>query len=246
MSFRAVIVEDEPLARSRLSHLLQPHGDINVVGQSDNVREGAEIVESQQPDILFLDIEMPQASGFDLLHAINRGLRPVVIFTTAHPEFALKGFEVSAADYLVKPFDQERLSRALERARRLLATGEHPVTPEIPRGSRRERFAVRARGEIVFVKAVNIDWISAEGNYARLHAGEVTYLVRESMQRLEETLDPALFARVHRSVIVNLDRVRKLVSTPDGSYSIVLATGASVPLGASYRGKLEQVLGQKL
>lgn len=247
MMLRALIVEDEPLARSRLSFLLQPHADIEVVGQSDNVTEAVRLVEAQQPDLLFLDIEMPQSNGFDLLHAINREVKPVVIFTTAHAEFALKAFEVSAADYLVKPFDQERLTRALERARRLLDSGTPAEEVHRPPASgHRERFAVRARGEIVFVKATNIDWISAEGNYARLHAGDVTYLVRESMQHLEETLDASLFTRVHRSAIVNLDRVRKLVSTPDGSYSIVLATGAAVPLGASYRWKLEQVLGQKL
>lgn len=244
MTLRVLIVEDEPLARSRLLYLLGAYDDVRVVGQCESAFEAAKLVEAERPDILFLDIQMPKASGFDLLHALPDDQRPVVIFTTAHAEHAAKAFELDAADYLVKPFDGERLGRALDRARRVIGSAGKAEAPKAT-PTRRDRFAVRAKGEIFFVKASNIEWIAAEGNYVRLHSGQVSYLVRQSMQRIEEMLDPTLFARVHRSAIVNLDRVRKLVANVDGSYAVVLATGTTVPLGASYRARLEDVLGEK-
>ncbi|MDQ3282107.1 MAG: LytTR family DNA-binding domain-containing protein [Acidobacteriota bacterium] len=243
MSLRALIVEDEPLARARLRTLLASERDLAVVGEAENARAAAELVGVLRPDVVFLDIHMPQENGLELLRTLDPAQRPVVIFTTAHPEYALDAFEVSAADYLVKPLDGERVSRAVERARRFIAGGRATVKRAT---NRRERFAVRTRGEIVFVKASQIDWISAEGNYARLHSGEGSYLMRESMQSIEESLDPSMFIRVHRSAIVNLERVRKLITSADGTPSIVLSTGESVPLGPSYRGRLEEVLGQKL
>lgn len=239
----AVIVEDEPLALARLSRLLQLHDDVRVVGEAGNVADAMTLIEAHAPQLLFLDIEMPSANGFELLHAIDSEPRPVVIFTTAHQEFAHKAFEVNAADYLVKPFDDERLSRAMERARRFLAA---PLDSPAPPHRHRERYAVRVRGEIVLVNAADVEYVSAEGNYARLHAGEKSYLIRDSMQRLEESLDPALFARVHRSAIVNLTRVKKLVLERDGSYEIVLASGATVPVGATYRSRVEQFVGEEL
>ena len=242
-ALRAVIVEDEPLALARLSRLLQRHDDVEVVGEAGNAADAIDLIQAHAPELLFLDIEMPRANGFELLHALEHEPRPVVIFTTAHQEFAHKAFEVNAADYLVKPFDDERLSRAMERARRFLAT---PAESPAPPARHRERYAVRVRGEIVLVNAADVEWVSAEGNYARLHAGEKSYLIRDSMQRLEESLDPALFARVHRSAIVNLTRVKKLVLERDGSYEIVLASGAAVPVGATYRARVEQFVGEEL
>lgn len=243
MSLRALIVEDEPLARARLRTLIGVDHGVAVVGEAENARAAAELVDQLRPDLLFLDIHMPEDDGLDLLRNLDPLSRPVVIFTTAHPEHALDAFELSAADYLVKPLDRERVAQAIERARRFIAGGRAAAQRTTPR---RERFAVRTRGEIVFVKASQIDWVSAEGNYARLHSGELSYLLRESMQSIEDSLDASTFIRVHRSAIVNLDRVRKLVTTADGTPSIVLATGASVPLGPSYRGRLEEVMGQKL
>jgi two-component system LytT family response regulator len=214
-----------------------------VIGEAENVRAAAELVDQLRPDLVFLDIHMPEDDGLDLLRNLAPSERPVVIFTTAHPEHALDAFDFSAADYLVKPLDQERVARAIERARRFIAGGRAAQPRTI---TRRERFAVRTRGEIVFIKSAQIDWISAEGNYVRLHSGELSYLLRESMQSIEDSLDATTFIRVHRSAIVNLDRVRKLVTSADGTPSIVLSTGDSIPLGPSYRGRLEEVLGQKL
>lgn len=244
MTLRAIIVEDEPLARARLRALLAPDQTVVVVAEADNARTGAELIRQLQPDVLFLDIHMPEISGLDLARSIEPGTRPAVVFITAHPEYALDAFDTNAADYLVKPLDGERVARALERVRRFIAGGSAAAqTRHVPR---RTRFAVRTRGEIVFVKVSQIDWIAAEGNYVRLHAGEASYLLRESMQSMEDALDPVTFIRVHRSAIVNLDRVRKLVTTPDGSAGIVLSTGATVPLGPTYRIRLEDALGQKL
>lgn len=243
-ALRAVIVEDEPLALARLSRLLETHEDVEVVGEAGNVTDAMTLIRRHAPELLFLDIEMPRGNGFELLHALEHEPRPVVIFTTAHQEFAHKAFEVNAADYLVKPFDDERLSRAMERARRFLTAP--PSGPAAPPSRHRERYAVRVRGEIVLVNAADVEWVSAEGNYARLHVGDKSYLIRDSMQRLEESLDPAIFARVHRSAIVNLTRVKKLVLERDGSYEIVLASGATVPVGATYRSRVEQYVGEEL
>jgi two-component system LytT family response regulator len=245
MSLRAFIVEDEPLARERLNALLrESDGDVTVVGEAENARAAALQIEQLRPDLLFVDIERPEENGIDFVRGIDRDERPVVIFTTAHPQYALEAFDVSAADYLIKPLGRERVSRALDRARRLIAGGRVPVRI---RGARmRERFAVRTRGEIVFIKTDQIDWIAADGNYSRIHAAGETYVIREALQSVEATLDPAAFIRVHRSAIVNLDRVRKLVNAPDGSASIVLSTDDAVPLGRSYRARLEEIFGQKL
>jgi two-component system, LytTR family, response regulator len=243
---RTLIADDEPLARTRIRLLLKTHADVEVIAECSNGREAAQLVRQEKPDLLFLDIEMPELDGFDVLGE-NAGepRQPVLIFVTAHDEFALEAFEANAVDYLVKPFDQERFDRALERARRFLAEARLPASPT--RAERaRERFAVRGRGQIVFVKAINVDWIGAEGNYARLYTREASYLIRESLQHLEETLDASTFIRVHRSAIVNVDRIGKLVPGPEGTYSIVLQNEVSIPLGPTFRPRLESLLGQKL
>lgn len=245
MTLRALIVDDEPLARTRLRSLLATtRTGVAVIAEAENARAAAELIEQLHPDLLFLDIQMPEEGGLELLRALEPAERPAIIFTTAHPEYALDAFELSAADYVVKPFDEERVVRATERARRFIAGGRAVTRPT---GTlRRERFAVRIRDEIVFVKAADVDWIAAEGNYVRLHCGTRSYLLRESMQSMEEALEAASFIRVHRSAIVNLDRVRKLVTSADNTPAIVLSTGASIPLGPSYRSRLEEALGQKL
>jgi len=242
---RALIADDEPLARTRIQLLLKPHADVEVIAECSNGREAAELIRQEKPDLLFLDVEMPELNGFAVLEE-TAAAPPVVIFVTAHDEFALDAFEANAVDYLVKPFDQERFDRALERARRFLSEERRPAPPQQRQERTRERFAVRARGQIVFLKAVNIDWIGAEGNYARLYTREGSYLIRESLQHLEETLDAATFVRVHRSAIVNVDRIGKLVPGPEGTFSIVLLNEVSIPLGPTFRPKLESLLGQKL
>ncbi len=209
-----------------------------MVAECGGALEAAALLRNEPVALLLLDIEMPGASGFDMLHSIES--KPAIVFITAHEEFALDAFEANAVDYLVKPFPQERLDRALWRARRFIE-GRSATRPAGAR--RRERFAVRVRGEVVFIKVAAIDWIAAQGNYVCLHAGGESYLHRESLQSLAAELDPALFLRVHRSAIVNIERVRKLVPAADGSLSIVLQNADTVPLGPSYRTAVEEALG---
>ena len=239
---RTLIIDDEPLARSRVRAMLDVHTDIEVVAECGSAAETSALLREQPAALLMLDIEMPGATGFDFLRTMPIEQRPAVVFVTAHEQFALAAFEANAVDYLVKPFSQERLDRALWRVRRFIE-GKSAARPLAAR--RRERFAVRVRNEVVFVKVSSIDWIAAQGNYVRLHAGAESHLLRESLQNIVTELDPAVFLRVHRSAIVNIERVRKLVPAADGSLSIVLQNATAVPLGPSYRAAVEEALGEK-
>lgn len=244
---RVLIVDDEPLARTRVRLMLAHHSDIEVVAECSTGREAVEVAAVEHPSLLFVDVDMPDVDGFEMLAALPRAEPTAVVYFTAHTEFALRAFEANAIDYLVKPFSQERFDRAVHRARGLLggaATMSRVLSPDKTR--HRERFAVRMRGQILFVKAASIDWIAAESNYARLYIGDQSYLIRESLQSLEGVLNPALFVRVHRSAIVNIERVRRLVPGEDASFSIVLVTEARIPLGPTFRERLENVLGLKL
>jgi two-component system, LytTR family, response regulator len=243
---RTLIIDDEPLARSRIRAMLAGHPDIDVVAECGAASEATAVLRSESAALLLLDIEMPGASGFEILRTTSIESRPAVVFVTAHEEFALDAFEANAVDYLVKPFSQERLDRALWRARRFIE-GKRAARPVGSAGARRwrERFAVRIRGEVVFIKVSSIDWIAAAGNYVRLHCGNESPLLRESLQNIVHELDPAVFLRVHRSAIVNIERVRKLVPAADGSLSIILHNAVAIPLGPTYRASLEEALGEK-
>jgi two-component system LytT family response regulator len=242
---RTLIIDDEPLARTRIRSMLTGHPDIDVVAECSAASEAANVLRNEPASLLLLDIEMPSSSGFDLLRTTPAETRPAVVFVTAHEEFALDAFEANAVDYLVKPFSQERLDRALWRVRRFIE-GKGAMRPAASSARRwRERFGVRFRGEVVVIKVSAIDWIAAAGNYVQIHAGTDSHLLRESLQNIALELDPAVFLRVHRSAIVNLERVKKLVPVADGSLSIVLSNGTAVPLGPTYRAGLEEALGEK-
>ncbi len=215
---RALIAEDEPLARRRLERLLRKRDDIEVVGAARDGDETLALVAALAPDLLFLDIQMPGLGGFDVLREIGGAGRPHVIFTTAYDQFALRAFEVHALDYLLKPFDQSRLGAALDRALPLIhhSMGGSEWT---------QRFVVKSAGRILFLRADEIDWISAADNYVYLHAGGAAHLVRTTLKSIEEKLDPRRFARVHRSTIVNLDAVRELAGG-----EVVLRDGTRLPV----------------
>ncbi len=238
---RTLIIDDEPLARSRVRAMLASHPDIDVVAECGSAGEAETLMRNERAALLLLDIEMPGASGFEILKSTAIGSGPAIVFVTAHDEFALDAFEANAIDYLVKPFSQERLDRALWRVRRFVE-GKGMTRP-----SRRfrERFGVRVRGEVVFVRVSSIDWIAGAGNYVRLYTGGESHLLRESLQNLAAELDPAVFLRIHRSAIVNIERVKKLVPAPDGSLSIILQDATAVPLGPTYRAALEEALEEK-
>lgn len=227
-TIRAMIVDDEPLARSNVAVLLRRDPEIEVVAECGSGAEAVADIRRVKPDLLFLDVQMPEIDGFDVLEMLGGAMPAAVIFVTAYDQYALRAFEAGALDYLLKPFDNARFERALERAKLRIAGA---------RGSVRkiERLAVKSAGEVAFIKIAEIDWIEAADYYSCLHVGTKTHMLRRSMAELESELDPAVFCRVHRSSIVNLERVRGLKVSEDGEHDILLENGERVRLSRRYR-----------
>jgi two-component system, LytTR family, response regulator len=255
---RAIIADDEPPARRRIRALLQGEEDVEVVAECRDGREAIAAVEAQAPDLLFLDVQMPEADGFDVVAALGAERLPAVVFVTAYDEYALRAFEVHALDYLLKPFDRERFRAALDRARgevrrhRQRTAGDGEVDRRVqdlieslraPGAGYLRRIPVRSGGRIRFVEAEEIDYLEAEGNYVRIHAGERSFLIRDSLGDLETRLDPARFLRIHRGTIVRTDRIREMEPLFRGEYLIVLESGARVQSSRRCRAKLHQALG---
>lgn len=256
---RVLIVDDERLARRRLLRLLEGRSGIGEVGEATNGLEAVRVIEADRPDLVFLDIQMPDLDGFGVVETIGPEAMPLVIFVTAYDQYALDAFEVSACDYLLKPFENSRFEAALERAlARLAEHRSHSLYERLSclldghrlsRGAEptagegepfRRRFTLHRRGEIFFLPVDDVDWIGAEGAYVRLHTGERSHLVRGTLGRLENELDPARYVRIHRSTIVRIDRVEALRPLTHGEYRVVLRSGAELKLSRSYR----QVLGR--
>lgn len=228
---RALVVDDEPLARSNVLLLLRDNPDVEIIGEYGTAREGLEAIRQHKPDLVFLDVRMPEYDGFDILEMLGGEAPPSVIFVTAYDEYALKAFEAGALDYLLKPFSNTRFARALDRARQRVATRKIPA--------RLDRIGVKSPGGVTFLNAAEIDWIEAADYYASLHVGHKTHLLRRSMNELESDLDPERFCRIHRSTIVNLDRVRELRFGGEGEYEILLADGTRLRLSRRYRKDLQ-------
>lgn len=256
-----VIVDDEPLGRSSLRRLLEAHHDIAIVAECRDGSEAVRAITALGPDIVFLDIQMPELDGFGVIREVGPERMPAVVFVTAYDEFAVRAFEVQALDYLVKPFSDERFEAALARAtehlagahtvgwaRRLAAlveqaTLEGPSTETAPH-EYTTRFLVTTGNRAVVVPAEDVDWIEASNYYAALRVGPKRYLVRESMNALEAQLDPRQFLRVHRSAIVKVERVRELERLPDASFVVVLEGGVRIPVSRTRRRRVEAVLGR--
>jgi two-component system, LytTR family, response regulator len=232
----ALIVDDEPLARSNLSVLLRADPDIGAVRDCGSGAEALGEIRVAKPDLLFLDVQMPECDGFDVLEMLGSDLPPAIVFVTANDQYALRAFEAGALDYLLKPFDNARFELALGRAKQRIRRGED-------RTKRLERVAIKSAGQVCFVKVSEIDWIEAADYYACLHVGARSHLLRRSLAELEEDLDPNMFCRVHRSGIVNLERVRGLKLGEDGEHEVVLENGARVRLSRRYRKHLEERMG---
>ncbi len=221
---RALIVDDEPLARSNVALLLARDPAIAVVGQCGSAEEALAALPAARPDLVFLDIEMPECDGFELLERLGTAPPFAVVFVTAHHRFALRAFEVGALDYLLKPFDDQRFERVLERVKeRLRLPGET------------HRFIIRSGNALEVVKFADVDWIEASDYYASLHAGSRAHMLRRSLSELEGELAPHGFQRIHRSAIVNLARLRALELGKDGEYEVVLETGQRLRMSRSYR-----------
>lgn len=249
---RVVIVDDEPVAREGLRLWLATEPDVTIAGEAGSPAEAIALVLRERPDLLFLDVQMPEGDGFDVVEAIAREHLPEVIFVTAHERHALRAFDVSALDFLLKPVREDRFRVALDRARKEIARGEAREGParlsallDHVRGSREsggtrrvERFAVRTRDRFVIVPASEVRWISAAGNYAELHVAGGTHLVRTTLADLELGLDPAVFARIHRGTLVRLDIVREVAPSTHGDYDVILDDGTTLRLSRRFRSRL--------
>jgi two-component system LytT family response regulator len=225
---RALIVDDEPLARTNIRILLRQHPEIEIAGESGSGEDAVEQIRRTEPDLVFLDVQMPECDGFDVLEMLGSKAPPSVIFVTAHDEYALRAFEAGALDYLLKPFTDERFDRAVSRAKEKL---------QQPR--KVERITLKQGNQVLFVRPEDIDWIEAADYYACLHVGAKSHLVRRSLADLEQDLDPAVFRRSHRSAIVNVRRLRALQLNRNGECEAVLENGATVPVSRRYRRQLE-------
>jgi two-component system LytT family response regulator len=243
-TLRVMVVEDHVLARERLVGLLQEHPGVEVVAACEHGLEAVERIPAVEPDLVFLDVQMPEMSGFDVIDAITVERMPPVVFVTAFDSYALRAFEVHAFDYLLKPFGRERLGRVVERARRGLPRRSETQTrlnallgaPEV--AGQRERLVVRSGGRVLFIRREEVEWVEADGNYARLHTSKGPLYVRERMTDLEQRLGPA-FARIHRSSLVNLHGVLELQLVRGGDYDVVMRSGVRLRVTRLHRPTLE-------
>ena len=251
MTSRVLVADDEPLARERIRGMLARLPAYEIVAECGDGASTVEAILRERPDIVLLDIRMPELDGFEVLAALE-GIEaaPAVVFTTAHSEYAVRAFEVRAADYLLKPFDRARFERALVSAAERRARAPAQVDEELRailgslRASERypPRFLVRAAGEMYFVRAADIDWVDAQGNYVRLHIAGRTHLLRNTMKEFAAKLDPALFVRIHRSAIVNIDRVARLEPYVHGEYVITLRDGTRLTSSRAHSEALHALL----
>jgi two-component system, LytTR family, response regulator len=242
-ALRAVIVDDEPLARQYVKDLLAADRDVEVVGECGNPREAAALLAREPSDLLFLDVEMPEGDGFTLLSSLPTP-PPVVVFVTAHERHAVRAFEVQAFDYLLKPFDDERFSQVLSRAKRrvhndrrdeMLSELKQMVGEMKSRDQYLERILVRTGERSIFVPAADVQWVEAEANYVRIHTSAAAHLLRDSISAIEERLDPRRFRRIHRSAIVNLDHVQELQPWFHGEHRLILKNGTELRVSRTYR-----------
>ena len=263
---RVLVVDDEPLARQRILDMLRGEQGIEIVGEADNGNDAVSAIRDQHPDLVFLDVQMPGRTGLDVVRDVGPAHMPLTIFVTAYDQHALKAFEVAAVDYLVKPFDDERFEQALARARRMLELKQvdklRSRLLEVLQGNDREdrapertdgtparageyleRIPVEMRGKVRVVPAAEVEFIVASGPYAELYSGDRKYVIRESMQNLEDRLDPNVFIRTHRSVIVRIDLIDTLHKGPGGDYEVQLKSGRRLRVSRSRLEALEKKLG---
>jgi two-component system, LytTR family, response regulator len=254
-AIRVVIVDDEPPGRMLVRKMLLRSSEFEIVGECENGYEAISRIREARPDLVFLDVQMPEVDGFGVIEALKTERLPHIIFVTAYDQYAVRAFDVHALDYLLKPFDQERFAEALERAKRqmlgddsgdvnnrilaLLAEGRAPA-------AHLDRLIIKTEGRVFFLKTDEVEWIEAEGNYVALHAGKNKYLFREAISTLAERLDPRKFQRIQRSTIVNIECIRELQPWFRGDYKVVLRDGTELKLSHRYRDNLTRFLGGSL
>lgn len=234
LNIQALIVDDEPLARSNLKVLLGRDTDVESIRECGSGEEAVARIRTARPDLVFLDVQMPECGGFDVLKILEDDESlPVIVFVTAHDEYALRAFDAGALDYLLKPFDDARFHLAMQRAKQKISAKEAPPPKETP------RLTVRSAGQVAYVQIPDIDWIEAADYYVCLHVGAKTHLLRKSMAELERELDAHIFCRIHRSTIVNLRRVRALKADEAGEYEVILDGGQKLRLSRRFRKDLQ-------
>lgn len=241
---KTIIVDDEPLARKRVSQLLKKEPDVEIIAECGDGRAAISAIKEQQPDLIFLDVQMPEVSGFDVLRELQTDLAPAVIFVTAYDQFTVQAFDAHAVDYLLKPFGEERFRQAISRARQQIKAKTENHSDErfslllehlkLNKGFL-ERLIVNHKNRLIIIPIGDVDWIETYGNYLKIHSGEKTYLVRETMNNLAARIDPAKFLRIHRSTLVNLDRIKELQPMFGGQYTIILLDGTELTLSRNYR-----------
>ncbi len=248
MTIRAVVADDEVLARQKLLQLLRDESEVEVVGEGATAAETIELVRATKPDLLFLDIRMPDMDGFDIVGELSSdadAFVPRIVFTTAYDRYALRAFEIHAVDYLLKPFTQERFRSALQQAMQQLRSTKQHASDSSKKSSGTEytsRIVFKSKGRILFLPVDNICMIGAEENYVRLCTKTESHLLRETMGSLEQKLDPAVFLRVHRSTMVNLHYVKEVRLETAGEYTVVLHNGQRVPMSRSYRSRIKSLI----
>lgn len=250
---RAAIVDDEAPARDRLRGLLDAYPDIDIVIEAADGRDAVEKIRERHPSLLFLDVQMPELDGFGVLQALSRADRPTgIVFVTAYDSYAIRAFEVNAIDYLLKPYTAERFDDALERVRARLkadASQDAPIEALLQamaaRNPAAERLAIKTQDGVQFVRIPEIDWLQADGNYTLVHTGNATLRTRETVTDLEQRLEPFGFTRIHRSVIVNVDRIFRLESWTHGEYLIVLRNGTKLNSGRGYSDRIRALIEQR-
>lgn len=249
MQLSALIVDDEPMARRRVADFLHDRSEITLLGECADGEQALNAIRDRRPDIVFLDIQMPKMGGFDVLAELTDDAMPEIVFTTAHDEFALQAFEVHAVDYLLKPYERERFEAAVDVASRRARLGQHMVrevsslvTQLRDRAKGSERFPIKSDGRIILVDAPSIEWIEAANNYAAVHIGGKTHMVRETMSNLENRLPANQFLRLNRSTIVNARFIRELKPKFHGDYTVVLKNGTRLSLSRTHRDRLESLM----
>jgi two-component system LytT family response regulator len=250
---RTVIVDDEALGRDRIQSLLERHADVEIVAVCTDGPTAVETIDRAQPDLVFLDVQMPGMDGFEVVDNLEPGRLPAIVFVTAHDGHAIRAFEVHALDFLLKPFDQARFEKALERARNQLT--RNPAAPPVidsrivslleelhEERKYPERLIVKSSGRVFFVRTEDIDWVEASGNYVKVHTKNEAHVLRESMKNMEAKLDPKTFVRIHRSAIVNIDRIKELEPWFHGEYIVIMRDGTRLTASRVFSDRLSALI----
>ena len=254
---KVLIVDDESLARDYIRRLLGKNKpEFEIIGEASNGKLALQLIAEHKPDLVFLDVQMPETDGFQMLEKLDRGSLPIIIFTTAYEKYAIRAFEFHAIDYLLKPFDQKRFNEAVDYARTLFLNLEQKnqtseqITELLKNKSQPpeylERLLIKQKGRVIFLKVSEIDLIKADDKYVHLHFGESRYMIRQTLSAMLRQLDPQKFIRIHRSFIVNQQSILELHPTSHGQYDIILKTGRQIPLSQTYRNDFFEVFGKPL